>query len=250
MNNMKKIVIEQNVSKSFRDYRNRKLLALHKINLDIMEGEFFVLLGPSGCGKSTLLRIMSGLDKKYTGTQQYGEGVDKNAFGFVFQQSALLPWLTVEQNISLGLVARGTWGIEEKRKVSELLRKFGLERFAHQHPKDLSGGMKQRIGIARALAIDPQVIFLDEPFSALDSFTAKTLRKELLDLWHERKITIVMVTHNIEEAVELADRIGVMSPRPGELIHITENKLVRPRELRSKEFFEMVDMLTSLIKIS
>ena len=134
-------------------------------------------------------------------------------------------------------------------KVDSLLQLFGLEKFANEYPKELSGGMKQRVGIARTLAIDPRVIFLDEPFSALDSFTAKALRQELLAVWKERHMTIIMVTHNIEEALELGDRIGVMSSRPGKLDDIIENTLPRPRETRSAEFFTMVDKITSLVKI-
>lgn len=245
---MHTVIEQKNISKKYKDFHGKQFQVLHKVDLSIQEGEFFVLLGPSGCGKSTLLRIMSGLDKSFTGTQTYS-GLSKDDFGFVFQQFALLPWLTVEQNISFGLLAKGSLSEADKKNVAELLQMFGLERFANEYPKELSGGMKQRVGIARALAINPKIIFLDEPFSALDSFTAKALREELLSVWQKRKMTIVMVTHNIDEAVQLSDRIGVMSANPGTLTAVVENTIPRPRELRSKEFFDMVDKLEGLVKV-
>lgn len=246
---MSTILTQKNISKTFKDFRGRSFQALHDINLNVEEGEFFILLGPSGCGKSTLLRIMSDLEPKFKGTQTYRSDVRKEDFGFVFQQFALLPWLTVEENVSLGLEARGTLTKDNKKEIAELLKSLGLEKFAHEYPKELSGGMKQRVGIARALAINPKIMFLDEPFSALDSFTAKVLREELISIWRERRMTVVMVTHNIQEALQLGDRIGVMSSRPGTLDTIVINTLPRPRELRSKEFFEMEDKLMGLVKI-
>ncbi len=246
---MSTIITQKNISKVFKDFRGHTFQALHDINLTIEEGEFFIFLGPSGCGKSTLLRIISGLEPKFKGSQIFRDDIHKEDFSFVFQQFALLPWLTVEENIFLGLQARNTLTTDKKKEVLELIKSLGLEKFINEYPKELSGGMKQRVGIARALAINPKVIFLDEPFSALDSFTAKILREELLSIWHERKMTIIMVTHNIEEAIQLGDRIGVMSSRPGTINTIKINTLPRPRELRSKEFFEMEDNLTKLIII-
>ena len=243
------LISQKNITKSYQDFLGHKFQALNEVNLDIVEGEFFVLLGPSGCGKSTLLRIMSGLDSKFVGSQIYKDDLNKKNFGFVFQQFALLPWLTVEENISIGLVAKGKLTKEEKSDISKIIKSFGLEKFAKEYPKELSGGMKQRVGIARALAINPKIIFMDEPFSALDSFTAKVLREELLSIWKEKKMTIIMVTHNIEEAIQLGSRIGVMSPRPGKLEVIITNMLLRPRELRSEEFFKMVDKIESFVKI-
>ena len=243
------LINQKNISKTYKDFLGHKFQALHDVNLNIEEGEFFVLLGPSGCGKSTLLRIMSGLDHEFTGSQVYAEGLNKNNFGFVFQQFALLPWLTVEENISIGLIARGNITKEEKNNVEDIIKSFGLEKFAKEYPKELSGGMKQRVGIARALAINPKIIFLDEPFSALDSFIAKALREELLSVWKEKRMTIIMVTHNTEEAIQLGSRIGVMSSRPGKIDEIIENTLPRPRELRSEGFYEMVDKIEALVKI-
>lgn len=243
------LIKQNNISKTFKDFRGHNFKVLKDISLEITEGEFFVFLGPSGCGKSTLLRIMSGLEKNFTGSQEYLNNLKKGDFGFVFQQFALLPWLTVEENISLGIVADGEMTEDKKNKVEELIKSLGLEKFKNEHPKELSGGMKQRVGIARALAVDPKVIFLDEPFSALDSFTAKILREELLSIWKERKMTVIMVTHNIEEALQLGDRIAVMSSRPGKIDEIFINPLSRPRNLRSEEFFKIVDKLESLVKV-
>jgi len=243
------LINQKNISKIYKNFLGHKLQALHEVNLDIEEGEFFVLLGPSGCGKSTLLRIMSGLDSNFTGSQTYIEGLDKKDFSFVFQQFALLPWLTIEENISIGLIAKGKLTKENKKNVEEIIKSLGLEKFAKEYPKELSGGMKQRVGIARALAINPKIIFLDEPFSALDSFTAKILREELLAMWREKKMTIVMVTHNTEEAIQLGSRIGVMSSRPGKIDEIIMNTLPRPRGLRSEEFFKLVDKIETLIKV-
>ena len=249
---MNNLIVQKNISKVFKDYNCRSFQAIHEVNLSVREGEFFILLGPSGCGKSTLLRIMSGLETKYSGTQHYENGLTKEDLGFVFQQFALLPWLTIRENIALGLIAKRKFGkltSDDNLKINSLLQSFGLEEFAGGYPKELSGGMKQRVGIARALAIDPKVIFLDEPFSALDSFTAKVLREDLLKIWKERNMTIVMVTHNIEEALLLGDRIGVMSSRPGKLDDVVENTLPRPRQARSPEFFAMVDKITAMVKI-
>ncbi len=243
------LINQKNISKTYKDFHGRQFHALREVNLEVEEGDFFMLLGPSGCGKSTLLRIMSGLDSNFTGSQKYMEGLDKKEFGFVFQQFALLPWLTVEENISIGLIAKGNLTKEKKNEVSEIIKSLGLEKVATEYPKELSGGMKQRVGIARALAINPKIIFLDEPFSALDSFTAKILRQELLTMWKEKKITIVMVTHNTEEALQLGSKIGIMSSHLGKIDEIIVNTLPQPRELRSQEFFKMVDKIESLIKI-
>ncbi len=246
---MKNALTLEHVNKSFKDYHGHKLEALRDINLTIQEGEFFVLLGPSGCGKSTLLRIMSSLETGFQGKLTYDENITKNDFSFVFQGFALLPWLTVEENVSLGLMSKNMPEHDIKKIVERELLALGLEKFTKHYPRELSGGMKQRVGIARALAINPKIMFLDEPFSALDSFTAKSLRQELIKIWQERRMTVVMVTHNIEEALQLGDRVAVMSARPGKIEEIATNTLPRPRELRSPEFFAMEDKLADLVKI-
>jgi len=256
---MKPLITLKNISKYFMEDTGHGVSALVDISLEIFSGEIFVFVGPSGSGKSTLLRIMSGLEKDFKGEVIYGEGIALRDFSFVFQQFALLPWLTVAENISIGLVARNMSAHHIKERVNKELKRFGLEKFGNEHPRELSGGMRQRVGIARALATDPKVIFMDEPFSELDSFTAQELREELLRIWHESegneevtktrtRPTIVMVTHIVEEALELADRVAVLTPRPGKIERIVINNLPRPRQLRSPAFYTLEDELYRLIK--
>ncbi|MBI3420583.1 MAG: ABC transporter ATP-binding protein [Candidatus Sungbacteria bacterium] len=239
--------------------RSEDLQALADINLEIMAGEIFVFLGPSGSGKSTLLRIMSGLERSYKGEVRWIAHMAPIDISFVFQQFALLPWLTVSQNVELGLHNRNVSFGERTRRVNNALKHLGLEKFSDAAPKDLSGGMRQRVGIARALVTAPKVIFMDEPFSELDSFTAQELRKEMLRIWagplehvhgqtQRERPTIVMVTHIIEEALELADRIAVLTPQPGKIEKIVHNTLPRPRDKRSADFFRFEDDLYRLIK--
>ncbi len=237
-----------NIYKHFEEKLGKRLEVLHNIDLEIYRGEFFIFLGPSGSGKSTILRIMSGLEKQYQGKVEFGEGISHKDTSFVFQQFALLPWLNVYENIGLGLTARHVPEKEKRVRIIKELEKFGLEKFAHAHPRELSGGMRQRVGIARALATDPKIIFMDEPFSELDSFTAEELRKDLLRIWEQQKMTIIMVTHIIPEAIELADRIAVFTPRPGKIEKIVENRLGRPRQFRSPEFYHLEDELYKVIK--
>lgn len=236
------------VNKIFGERGERSLIVLKNINLEIRAGEIFVIVGPSGSGKSTFLRVINGLETSYTGEVVWNKEYRHSDIAFVFQEFALLPWLTVYQNIEVGLLNRS---LSEKRRseiVSRELHQFGLEKFAEAYPKELSGGMKQRVGLARALAIDPKILLMDEPFSELDSFTAEELRKELLRIWQERKITIIMVTHIIEEALELGDRVAVFTPRPATIEKIVDNPLPRPRDKRSKEFYEVYDTLYKLIR--
>lgn len=242
------IISLKNIRKTFFE-DDKALIALEDINLEIKEGEFFIFVGPSGCGKSTILRIMSGLEKDYQGKVELAPGITQADFSFVFQQFALLPYLTVFQNVELGLLARNVQNPKRHEKVMAELQKLGLERYAKSYPKELSGGQKQRVGIARALVTNPKIIFMDEPFSALDSFTAQALRKEVLDIWQQSKTTVVMVTHLISEALELADRIAVLTPRPGKTEAVLQNPLSRPRQLRSGGFFKMEDKISELIKL-
>jgi len=222
--------------------------ALNHISLDIQAAEFLALMGPSGSGKSTLLRIASGLEKSYKGEVILGPEISRQDMSFVFQQFGLLPWLTVYQNIELGLLAKNLDDNSRQEIVTKELKQFGLLKFANNFPKELSGGMKQRVGIARALATEPKIIFMDEPFSELDSFTAEELRQELLQIWATRRPTIMMVTHIVAEALELADRIAVLTPRPAHLERVVKNTLSRPRILRSSDFYRLEDQLYSLIK--
>ena len=238
----------ENISMTFKEYPSKSLKVLEDINLEINSGEFFVFLGPSGSGKSTILRIISGLERSYHGQVTFSEEISGQNFGFVFQQFALFPWLAVWQNVELALTGKNIPLSQKHSVINEKIRMLGLEKFAHVHPRELSGGMRQRVGLARALVANPKVIFMDEPFSELDSFTAEELRQDLLKIWQEQKITIIMVTHLIEEALQLADRIAVLTSRPGKIEKIVHNSLPRPRHKRSKEFYDMEDELFSLIK--
>ncbi len=229
-------------------FQRHKLTVLKDVTIDVHQGEFLVLLGPSGSGKSTLLRVMSGLEKEYTGKVEMLKGVGFDDVSFVFQQFALFPWLTVFENIALGLVARNETESVIKKKVTEVARTLGLHSFINSYPRELSGGMKQRVGIARALVTDPKIIFMDEPFSGLDSFTAAELRKDLLRIWAEKGMTIVLVTHLVSEAVEMADRIAIVTPRPATIEKIIANKLARPRQNRTEDFYTMEDMITDLVR--
>jgi NitT/TauT family transport system ATP-binding protein len=244
---MPAVITLKNITKYFEE-DHKRLLVLENINLEIEAGEFFVLVGPSGSGKSTLLRIASGLEKFYKGEVILAKNMTRADTSFVFQQFALLPWLNVYQNIEMGLLHKKMDAKSRHEIVSKELRQFGLDKFAHAFPKDLSGGMRQRVGIARALAPAPKIIFMDEPFSELDSFTAEELRHELLQIWSDRKPTIIMVTHIIAEALELADRVAVLTARPARIERVIKNILSRPRAMRSTDFFHLEDQLYQLIR--
>lgn len=245
---MEAVISAERIRKTFRGDRGGPLAVLADLSFTVTAGEILVFLGPSGSGKSTLLRILCGLEAASAGRVRYALGVSRRDFSFVFQQFALLPWLTVRENVALGLEARGVPAAERGAIVARELRQFGLGLFGDAYPRDLSGGMRQRVGIARALATDPKVIFMDEPFSELDSFTAAELRVELLAMWAERRPTVVLVTHLISEAIELADRIAVLTSRPGRIETIVRNSLPRPRQTRAPEFFRLEDQLSALIR--
>lgn len=233
----------KDITKTF-ELDKQKLTAVHDVNFEVKNGEFFTLIGPSGSGKSTILRIIAGLEKPTSGHLEW-ESDPK--IGFVFQSFALFPFLTVYQNIEFGLKMTGVPEKERKTAVDELIKEVELDGFEDKHPKELSGGMRQRVGIARAFAINPNLLLLDEPFSALDEFTAEELRDLLLNLWQKRKITVIMITHLIREALELSDRIAVLSTQPGTVKEVMEDELKRPRNLRTEEFFKMEDKLRGLI---
>ncbi len=243
----------RHVSKNFKHAKGN-LRVLEDINFTVEEGEFIAIVGPSGSGKSTLLRIMNGLIPPSTGQVLYkGRQVDSinPECALVFQSFALLPWLTVKANVELGLEARGIPPSEREKRASVYIDKVGLDGFEEAYPRELSGGMKQRVGFARALAVEPRVLLMDEPFSALDALTAITLREELLDLWQSPDMpvhTIIIVTHVIEEAVELASRIVVMSASPGRIAAELKVDLVRPRDRRQEAFNTLTDKVFSLIE--
>jgi NitT/TauT family transport system ATP-binding protein len=222
-------------------------------NIQIMPGKIVALLGPSGCGKSTLLRMLTGLARPSAGQVfWHGRPLDgeQPSVGIVFQSFALFPWLTVLQNVEAPLEARGIEAMKRQKRAVHILDAVGLDGFENAFPKELSGGMKQRVGFARALVIEPEVLFMDEPFSALDVLTAETLRGELLELWHDRKIptrAIFLVTHNIEEAVVLADRVIVLAHNPARIREDFEIELPQPRDRKSERFVALVDHIYQVL---
>jgi NitT/TauT family transport system ATP-binding protein len=229
--------------------RDRRFVAVQDVSLGVDEAEFVALLGPSGCGKSTLLRIMSGLTPPSEGRVLYRgnpiRGVNPHA-AIVFQTFALFPWLTVQENVEVALKARGIPESVATPRALDLIDKVGLDGFETAYPRELSGGMRQKVGFARAMAVNPEILCLDEPFSALDVLSAETLRGELLDLWTSGSIptkAILMVTHNIEEAVFMADRIVVMEKDPGRVIAEIKVPLAHPRQRKSSLFLDLIDQV-------
>ena len=229
------------------------ITVLDGIDLSIPTDEFVAIVGPSGCGKTTLLRIINGLITPTSGTALYrGKPLNGVNLGcaMVFQSFALLPWLTVRENVELGLEARGMDAEHRAKKANFFIDKVGLDGYEEAYPRELSGGMKQRVGLARAMAVEPELLLMDEPFSALDALTSVALREELLDLWRDPEIplrTLLLVTHIIEEAVELADRVIVLSNRPARILKDLAVPLNRPRNKKSEEFGQFVDEIFSLI---
>ena len=230
---MTNAIVLKNIEKI---YQGSKIPAVTDFNLEVKTGEFLCIVGPSGCGKSTVLKIIAGLETPTRGVLEKPQSI-----GMVFQSGALLPWLTVEENVAFPIYAKG----KSKEKAEDLTNKYiqmvGLGEFKLKYPRELSGGQKQRVGIARALAVEPEVLLLDEPFSALDSITTEELHTYLLKIWKETEKTIVMVSHSIEEAITLSDRIVVM--KQGKLKDIIEANLKRPRSDENKEFLKILDVV-------
>lgn len=231
----------------------RRFTAVENVNLTIDEGEFVALLGPSGCGKSTLLRIITGLNRPVEGQVLYRgkplDGVNPHAT-IVFQTFALFPWLTVQQNVEVALKARGVSPDERAARSIDLLDMVGLDGFETAFPRELSGGMRQKVGFARAMAVEPELLCLDEAFSALDVLSAESLRGELLELWMSGSIptkAILMVTHNIEEAVFIADRVVVMDKQPGRVIADQKITLPHPRQRKSPQFLDVLDRVYAML---
>lgn len=237
---MSTLVKVENVSKQYRNGSTKELFtSLKNVSLDTATNEFVCLLGPSGCGKSTLLKLISGLEKPDGGTITVDGAVVKkpqNNIGVVFQNYALFPWRTVRKNISIGLDINHVPKSQQKEKVDWAIKLVGLERFADYYPYQLSGGMKQRVAIARALVLDSKVLLMDEPFGALDAFTRMNLQDDLIELWQKQKFAAIFVTHDIDEAVYLADRVIVMTPSPGEIKKVFRIELARPRVRTSEDF--------------
>ena len=236
-------LVARGVSRVFRR-AGGEMRVLEDVNLEIRESEFVVVVGPSGCGKTTLLNILAGFDRATSGTVlidgQPVTGPDPRRI-VVFQEHGVFPWLTVEENIGLGLSRLPHE--ERAERVAHYVRLVGLEGFEQSYPHEVSGGMKQRVEVARALAVQPDLLFLDEPFGALDFITRHVMRGELLRIWTAEKKTIMFITHDIEESVQLADRIVVMSTRPAAIRCVIENDLPRPRDLSAPRYIEIRDQV-------
>ena len=247
--NSKNIIELSEVGYSFVNEKGTVNHALANVSLNIPRGSFVSLVGPSGCGKSTLLRIMAGLVKSSQG-QSHGtvtRHFEKPAM--VFQNFALFPWLTVLENIEFGLKMSGVPARNRRAVAHEKIHEVGLAGNEHKFPRELSGGQRQRVSIARALAVSPDVLFMDEPFSSLDPFTADILKRDLLAIWEKYRMTVVMVSHIIEDAITLSDEIIVMSSHPGTIVARHRVATPRPRNTRDTEFFKLFDEIEHAIKL-
>lgn len=238
------------IRKVWGEGTGKETVALDGIDLDVAPGEFVVMLGPSGCGKSTMLTLIAGLEQPSAGTiEADGEpvrdpGPDRC---MIFQQSSLYPWLSVAENVGFGLKLRGRPRAERRKVAQELLRTMGLGDVLDKHPDELSGGMRQRAAIARALAMEPKVLLMDEPFAALDVQTRAKLQDFIRQVWQDSGASVLFVTHSIDEAVSLADRIVVFTARPGRIKVVIPVELDRPRDPRSPEYHQLHDRLIDLL---
>jgi NitT/TauT family transport system ATP-binding protein len=235
-------------------YRDRgtgeRLVALENIDLDIPEGQFVSIVGPSGCGKSTFIKIVNGLLEATDGEIEVIHKPQGSDHAMVFQESALFPWYSVLANVSYGLICQGVRRREAQERALPLIRLVGLEGFEKKYPYQLSGGMQQRANLARALAVDPEILLMDEPFAALDAQTRELMQAELLRIWSEARKTVLFITHQIDEAIYLSDRVIVMSARPGRILADIQIDLPRPRELdikRTPEFGKYSEEVWQLI---
>jgi len=248
---MNNIISIQNLSKRFNSKENITVDALKNINLDVEENDFICIVGPSGCGKSTLLRIIAGLEDSTEGKINY-KGKEllepTSEIGMVFQNYSLLPWRTVIDNISLGLEFKRKDKKTRLEVASKYLNLINMEKFANAYPYELSGGMQQRVAIARALANDPQVLLMDEPFGALDAHTRIILQKELLRIWEQNKKTVLFVTHSVDEAVYLSDKIIIMSSNPGEIKEIVNIDIERPRDRGDIKYATLTSKILKMLE--
>ncbi|MGN0656376.1 MAG: ABC transporter ATP-binding protein [Ruminiclostridium sp.] len=244
-------ILLDNVGMVYKAADGKDVTALTSVSLDIKKGEFISLLGPSGCGKTTLLRIIADLLQPTSGTVLVGGETPRAArlkrrYGIVFQSAVLYDWRTVRKNVMLPLEIMKVPKEERKERADKMLNLVGLSDFADHYPGQLSGGMQQRVGIARALAIRPEILLMDEPFSALDEFTREKLHEDLLRIWRKTNKTIVFVTHNIQESVFLSDRVCVLSPHPGRLSAVVDIDLPRPRTKEIKETPEFTALVAKV----
>jgi NitT/TauT family transport system ATP-binding protein len=241
----------KNVNMSFKVNDGSEIIALQDVSLDIRAGEFISLLGPSGCGKTTLLRIIADLLKPSSGTVSIHGKTPREIrlaqkYGIVFQNPVLYDWRTVRRNICMPMEIMGVPKSERTARINRMLEIVGLQNFGYKFPFELSGGMQQRVGIARALALDPEFLLMDEPFSALDEFTREKLNEDLLRIWRETGKTVIFVTHNIAESVFLSDRVVVLSPHPGRLSAIVDIDLPRPRTADMRESAQFYNLVSKI----
>jgi len=241
----------QDVDKIFVSERGHRVHALSKTWIEVAEKDFICIVGPSGCGKSTLLRIIAGLEQATSGQVLYKGQVQNKPhpeIGMVFQQYSLLPWRTVEQNIVLGLEFERSSAQKKREIATRYLELINMQQFRHAYPYELSGGMQQRVAIARALANDPQVLLMDEPFGALDAHTRILMQRELLRIWEKNMKTVLFVTHSVDEAIYLADRILVMSARPGQVKEIIDVDMPRPRTRSNPRYGELSEYILDMLE--
>jgi NitT/TauT family transport system ATP-binding protein len=247
---LKGYLVAEHLSKVFHEPEGERI-AIKDVSFSIGQGEFAVIVGPSGCGKSTVLRMLAGLEKPTSGRVMLKDEElvhPSPRLSMVFQSFALFPWRTVLQNVEYGLELHKVPKPERRERALKLIKAVGLEGYQDYYPRDLSGGMKQRVGLARALAVEPEVVLLDEPFSAVDEFTAGILRLELHELWRKTRTTFVLVTHNLSEAIELGDKVIVLSKAPSEVKRIQPISLERPRKHEDEEFVAIHKSLFELLK--
>ena len=250
---LRKVKVQIKGVEKIYEGRNGKTVALNGVDMDIYDNEFICVVGPSGCGKSTLLNIIAGLHEPTAGevlvdgVKVEGTGVDR---GVVFQQYALFPWLTVKKNVEFGLRIKKLPPEEQEATAMKYIKMVGLEKFVNAYPKELSGGMKQRVGIARAYAVNPSILLMDEPFGALDAQTRTQLQTELLGTWEEEQKTCFFITHDVEEAILLASRVVVMSARPGRIKEVIDIDIPYPRNQETKmlpRFTELKNYIWNMV---